>query len=171
MADGARLKPVGEKFGVNWCALRRHWLEVSDGRKTYLKFGSKLSRQALTAAADDEKLGSLDHLRLIRAGLHRAFQKALQLGDLNAVANLARVLDDNVERSCRLTGEWKDEVRSVTNVAILAMPAVAPIISGISRALADFPEARAAVAAFLRTQNALPVALPAPHEVIDAAAE
>ena len=31
LADGGRLKPIAEKFGLNWCALRRHWIEVSAG--------------------------------------------------------------------------------------------------------------------------------------------
>jgi len=120
LADGARMRPVGEKFGINWYALRRHWLGVSAEQKNYLKFGSKLSREALTAAADEERLCTIDHLRVIRVGLHRTFQKAVEVGDFHAVANLARALDDNVERGARLTGEWKDEPRTVTNnIAIM----------------------------------------------------
>jgi hypothetical protein len=170
LADGARLKPVAERFQINWCSLRRHWLEVSAERKNYLKFGSRLSREALAAAADEEKLGSVDHLRLIRAGLHRTFQKAVQIGDFHAVANLARALDDNVERSCRLSGEWRDEPTSITNVAVINLPGVANVIGGIARTLAGFPDARQKVIEYLRTANGATVALPAP-ETIDAAAE
>jgi hypothetical protein len=51
LADGARLKPVGEKFGVPWCALWRHWLGVTPERKNYLKFGSEQSDSRLQSLA------------------------------------------------------------------------------------------------------------------------
>lgn len=87
----------------------------------------------------------------------------------HAVASLARALDDNVERGARLTGEWKDEPRTVTNIAIMNLPGVASVISGITCALADYPEARQKVIEYLRSATDT-AALPAPEQ-IDVAAE
>ena len=88
---------------------------------------------------------------------------AFSAGDHGLVANLARAVAENVEGAARMTGEWKDHQSptSVTNnVAILAMPGVANVISGITAALARFPEARHQVIQYLRTADDPPHARP-----------
>ena len=171
MAAGAHLKPVAEKFAINAFALRRHWQGVSLNRKTYLRFGSKLSQEALQARVAEEQLATIDHLSLIRNSLYKALTFALAASDYNAVANLARALGDCVERSARLSGEWKEGPRTtVTNIAVMQLPGVAGIISGITQALTGFPEARAKVIEFLRVADGATLALP-PPEAIDATAE
>ena len=166
LAAGARLKPTAAKFGISPFALRRHWMEVSEDRKTYLRFGARLSREALVVAVHEEKIGTLDHLKIVRAALHRGLQLALQTSDLHAIASIANALNANVQQGARLAGEWIEEPRTVTNnVAILAMPGVANVIAGITAALARFPEARMQVVRYLREADTL--ALP-PPEVIDA---
>jgi hypothetical protein len=168
LAVGARLKPLAKKFGIPPFSLRRHWMEVSDDRKQYLRFGARLSREAMVTAVTEEKLCTLDHLRILRAGLHRGFQLALQTADLHALSSIANALSTNIQQTARLAGEWTEEPRSITtNVQILQLPAVAGVISGITAALARFPEARAQVIQYLRTADDV-LALPAP-EVIDAA--
>jgi hypothetical protein len=92
LAAGARLKPVAEKFGINAYSLRRHWQAVSPTRKTYLRFGTRLSQQALQARVAEERLAAIDHLVLVRNGLHQAFALALAASDYNAVAPLIRLL-------------------------------------------------------------------------------
>jgi hypothetical protein len=172
LADGGPLKTIAAKFEVSWCALRRHWLGLSADRKNYLKFGAQMTRSALAAAVDEEKLATLDHFRLVRAGLHRSFARAVEIGDLNAVAALGKALDHNIERTARLAGEWRDEPKNITNIAVLNLPGVAGVISGIARALVDFPEARRRVVEFLKSTDGVTAAdtLPAP-EVVDVAAE
>jgi len=170
LADGSPLKTIAAKFEVSWCSLRRHWLGLSTERKNYLKFGAQMTRSALAAAVDEEKLATLDHFRLVRAGLHRCFARAVEIGDLNAVAALGKALDHNIERAARLSGEWKDEPTNITNIAVLNLPGVAGIISGIARALVNFPEARQRVVEYLKTVDDGAGALPAP-EPIDVTAE
>jgi hypothetical protein len=94
--------------------------------------------------------------------LHKGLWAALQAGNFNAVATLARAIDQNVEAAARLAGEWPiDEVpHSVTNVQVLSLPGIGNILSGITKALASHPAARAAVIEFLR--QAEQPALPAP---------
>jgi hypothetical protein len=173
LASGARLKPTAARFGINPFALRRHWQEISPSRKNHLKFGTHLAQQALQARVADERLAVVDHLVLVRNTLHKSFALAFQAGDHAAVANLARVIADNVERTARLGGEWFDDApsTSITNVQILNVPGVANVLSGITRALASHPEAREAVIQYLRTANGGAVALPSPEpDVIDVVA-
>jgi hypothetical protein len=135
-----------------------------------IRVGVRLSQEALTAAVADEKIGTLDHLKLVRAGLHRAFQLALSANDFGAISSLARALDENILQGAKLAGEWQEGPRNVTNVAIMALPGVAGIISGITKALVGEPTARKKIIEYLRTANGTTAALPAP-EIIDAAAE
>lgn len=168
LSNGGRLKVIARQFNLNPYALRRHWLGVSDSRKAYLRFGTRLSHEALQARVADERLASLDHLTLARNMLHKSLMLAFSAGDHGLVANLARAVAENVERAARMTGEWKDHQSptSVTNnVAILAMPGVAGVISGIVAALSRHPEARMQVVRYLREADT--PALP-PPEIIDA---
>ena len=116
----------------------------------------------------EEKIGSLNHLKIIRAGLHRAFHMALQTSDLHAIASIANALAANVQQGAKLAGEWTEEPRSITtNIQVLQLPVVAGVISGIAAALARFPEARQQVIQYLKSADDV-LALPAP-EIIDAA--
>jgi hypothetical protein len=170
LSEKVSILSVARRNGLNMYALRRHWLGVSSDRKNYLLFGKRLTDTAIHAAVSEERLASIDHLRIARAAMHRGLQLALENSDLHAVGALGRSVAAITEQVARMTGEWHDEPRSVTNIAVLSLPQVGGIIAGISRVLAAHPAARDAVAAFLRTQHGGPVALPAP-EVIDAAAE
>src|ERR1700738_4500056 len=64
LSNGGRLKVIARQFNLNPYALRRHWLGVSDSRKAYLRFGTRLSQESLQARVADERLASLDHLTL-----------------------------------------------------------------------------------------------------------
>ena len=64
LADRAKLKAVAAKFGLKHDALRRHWEGVSTDRKNYLRVGRQLSQEALAAATAEEKVSTIDHLRI-----------------------------------------------------------------------------------------------------------
>jgi len=160
---------AARQYQISRDALMRHWHGVSVERKNFLLFGRKLHDQALAAAAAEEKLAGLDHLRIARASAHRGLARAVELGDLGQIASLARQVAEITKDVLKMSGEWRDDPKNVTNIAVVNLPAIAPVISGIARALAPFPEARQAVAAFLRTQNALPVP-DATETLIDATA-
>jgi hypothetical protein len=114
LAAGARLKPTAQRFGISACALRRHWIEISDDRKQYLRFGARLSREALVVAVHEEKIGTIDHLKIVRVALHRGLQLALQTSDLHAVSSIPNALSTNILQGARLAGEWDDGPRTVT---------------------------------------------------------
>ena len=168
LADRAKLKAVAAKFGLKHDALRRHWEGIGTDRKNYLRVGRQLSQDALAAATAEEKVSTIDHLRIVRAGLHKLFQHAVEVNDHGGGASLAAALDRNIMHGAQLVGEWQPSPSVQNNVAILNIPGVASTMAGIARALAPFPEARRAVVEFLKSKNGA-TALPAP-EVVDAAA-
>ena len=142
---------------------------VGADRKNYLRVGRQLSQDALAAATAEEKVSTIDHLRIVRAGLHKLFQHAVEVNDHGGGASLAAALDRNIMHGAQLAGEWQPSPSVQNNVAIFNIPGVASTMAGITRALAPFPEARRAVVEFLKSKNGA-TALPAP-EVVDAAAE
>ena len=169
LADRAKLKAVAAKFGLKHDALRRHWEGIGTDRKNYLRVGRHLSQDALAAATAEEKVSTIDHLRIVRAGLHKLFQHAVEVNDHGGGASLAAALDRNIMHGAQLVGEWQPSPSVQNNVAIFNIPVVASTMAGIARALAPFPEARRAVVESLKSKNGA-TALPAP-EVVDAAAE
>ena len=167
LADRAKLKAVAEKFGLKHDALRRHWDAVSSDRKNYLRMGRQLSQDALAAATAEEKVSTIDHLRIVRAGLYKLFQHAVELNDHSGGASLAAALDRNIMHGAQLAGEWQPGPSVQNNVAIFNIPGVASTVAGIARVLAPFPEARRAVVAYLRQSEAAQLSGP----VLDVAAD
>jgi hypothetical protein len=158
LADRSRLSAVAEKFSLSYDSLRRHWLGISADRKNYLQRGRQLSKEALAAELAEEKISTLDHLRIVRGGLHRLFCHAVEVNDHSGGASLAQAIEKNVMRGAHLAGEWQPGPSVQTNIAIFNVPGVAATVAGIARALAPFPEARLAVAEYLRqAQPAAPM--------------
>src|SRR5271167_4206451 len=154
LADRAKLKAIATKFGLKHDALRRHWDAVSTDRKNYLRIGRQLSQDALVAATAEEKVSTIDHLRIVRAGLHKLFQHAVEINDHNGGASLAAALDKNIMNGAKLSGEWHPCPSSVQNVlTVYNVPGAAEMILGIAKALQPFPEARRAVQEFLRSHR------------------
>jgi hypothetical protein len=154
LADRAKLKSVAATFGLKSDALRRHWLAVSTDRKNYLRAGRQLSQDAVLAAINEEKISTLDHLRVVRGGLHRLFQHAVEVDDHSGGAALASALDKNIMHGAQLAGEWQPGPSSVqNNLTVYNMPGAAKMILGIARALQPFPQARRAVQEFLRSHR------------------
>ena len=81
---------AARQYQISRDALTRHWHGVSVERKNFLLFGRKLHDQALAAAAAEEKLAGLDHLRIARASAHRGLVRGVELGDLGQIASLPR---------------------------------------------------------------------------------
>jgi hypothetical protein len=156
LADRSRLSAVALKFEVSHDALRRHWLGVGAERKNYLQQGRQLTREALAAGLAEEKVSTMDHLRIVRGGLHKLFCHAVEVNDHSGGAALAQAIEKNVMRGAQLAGEWQATPTIQNNVAIFNLPGVASTIAGIARVLAPFPEARIAVVAYLRSQPAAP---------------
>lgn len=158
LSDRSRLSAVAEKFSLSYDSLRRHWIGLSAERKNYLQRGRQLTKEALAAELAEEKISTIDHLRIVRGGLHRLFMGAVELGDCSGGASLAQAIERNVMRGAQLAGEWTSGPAVQNNIAIFNIPGVAATVAGIARVLAPFPEARIAVAEYLRrAQPAAPM--------------
>ncbi len=150
IAGGASVKAVAKKFGVDYWSLWRHWRKhVPDEHKARLAIGP-VARAALAARVADESQSVLDHFKSVRAGLYELFEAALNAGDRNGGALLAGRLHENLNGVARLTGELAQSplIQQTTNIVM--MPAFASLQAALIRALAEHPEARAAVIAEFR---------------------
>jgi hypothetical protein len=153
LADRSKLRAVAEKFNVSRDALWRHWQGVGTDRRNYLRMGRELSVDALRAATAEEKISTIDHLRIVRAGLHQLFKHAVDLSDHTGGASLAQALDRNIMHGAQIAGEWQPGPNVQNNVAIFNIPGMPTMIAGIARVLAPYPEARGAVIAYLRGKD------------------
>lgn len=153
-AGGAGLDALAKKFGVSRDSVHRHWkLHVpAEVKATYLAGPGNLEAFAEKAAQEGDSV--LDYLRLCRGILVAQLAAANEAGDTRSAAYVADKLRMLLETLAKITGELGSMAASVNitnNIAILAEhPAFLRVQSTMLRALADHPEARAAVVAALR---------------------
>jgi hypothetical protein len=173
-AGGASLDSLAKKFELSRDAIDRHWhRHVS----TELKAGylaGPVQLQDLAAKAAEQGGSVLDHLHAVRVILMGHLASVTEAGDGRAAAYIAGRLTATLEVIGRVSGELGALARSTTfqitnNVAVLTEhPAFLKVQATILRALADHPEARAAVVAALHAPAA--VSRPANDMVIEHAA-
>jgi hypothetical protein len=121
----------------------------------------------LAAELAEERVSAIDHLRIVRGGLHKLFCHAVEVNDHAGGASLAQTIEKNVMRGAQLAGEWQPTPAVQNNVAIFNMPGVASTIAGIARVLAPYPEARRALVEYLRSQPAAPAMIEAQSDAAD----
>ena len=167
MAAGISGNVVAERYKVGRDSAYRHWRgHVSDEDKA--GYIADVPIKELAAPAAEEGTSLLGYLSIIRGTLMGQFQLAASLNDRNATATIGRVLVEVLREIGRLTGELINVSGSVNitnnNIAILNSPAFASLQATMLKALAPFPEARAAVVGALRALDGedVPAALPAP---------
>jgi hypothetical protein len=155
-AGGASLDSLATKFSVDRDAIWRHWnRHVSAEMKAGYLAGA-VQLQELAAKAADTGGSVLDHLHAVRTVLMGHLASATEAGDGRAAAYIAGRLTATLETIAKISGELGDLARSTTynitnNVAVLAEhPAFAKLQATMLRALAPFPDARAAVVGALR---------------------
>jgi hypothetical protein len=157
------------KFGLDKDSIHRHWhRHVSDELKANYLAGP-VQLQDLAAKAAEQGGSVLDHLHAVRVILMGHLASVTEAGDGRAAAYIAGRLTSTLEVIAKVSGELGDLARSTTfnitnNVALIESPAFAKVQAAILRALADHPDARAAVVAALRglDQDSAPAALPVP---------
>jgi hypothetical protein len=162
LAAGASIKGTARKFEIDYHALRRHWINhVSpDARAAYIA-GAGATKDQLEEIVADESLALIDHYRIIRCGLYKGFGAASELGDGNALAQLAARLHENLRDSGRLTGELqRGPLLNIQN-NVLMNPDYSKAIARIVSAVAPYREAREAVIAALRDLDGTSAASPA----------
>lgn len=157
-AGGASLDSLATKFKVDRDAIWRHWnRHVSPEMKAGYLAGP-VQLQDLAAKAADTGGSVLDHLHAVRTVLMGHLVSVTEAGDGRAAAYIAGRLTATLEVIARVSGELGDLARSTTfninttnNVAVLQEhPAFAQLQATMLRALAPFPDARAAVVMALR---------------------
>jgi hypothetical protein len=145
---------IAKKFKLSRDALGRHWRAIGTARRNYLKSGADLTATALAAAAAEERLQTIDHLRIARAALHRGLQAAILLNDFRGIASLADALCRNASRGAEMAGKWTAAAPKIENTVNISMPpSVADILANITRILAAHPAARAEVIDYLRSRD------------------
>jgi hypothetical protein len=155
LAAGASIKGAARKFDIDYHALRRHWINhVSpEARAAYIA-GAGATKDQLEAIVADESLALVDHYRITRSGLYRAFSAACEAGDGSVLAMLAGRLHENFRDCGRLTGELqRGPLLNIQN-NVLVNPDYSKAIARIVSAVAPYPEARQAVIAALRDLDA-----------------
>jgi hypothetical protein len=159
-AGGASLRSLAEKFGVSLDAVDRHWHKhVSAEMKASYLLGP-VQLQELAARAAEQGGSVLDHLHAIRVVLMGQMSAMVEANDGRGVAYIAGRLTSVLETIAKVSGELGDLARSTTynitnNVAVLSEhPKFMQVQASLLRALAPFPDARAAVVVALRDLDA-----------------
>jgi hypothetical protein len=151
---GVSLTNLAKKFGVGRDAIHRHMhAHVSeDERAMYL---AEVPIKDLAEAAAAEGVSVIEYLSIVRTVLMTQFQMCAAAHDKNGVAILAGRLTEVLNSIGRITGEMgalaSNHISITNNVAVLSEhPAFAKLQATMLRALAPFPDARAAVVTALR---------------------
>jgi hypothetical protein len=154
---GASLDSIAAKYGVSRDSIFRHMrAHVSEDLRAEYLAAVPLKELAEKAAA--EGMSVLQYLSIVRSTLMNAFQLAANVGDRNGTAILAGRLNETLRTIGQLSGELGDmAMRSITvngNINIMNNPVLANLQANILRALAPYPDARAAVVGALRLMDA-----------------
>src|SRR5215469_7339274 len=159
LSAGASIKGTARKFGIDYHALRRHWINhvSAEARATYIA-GAGVAKDQLEEVVADESLALIDHYRIVRGALYKGISAASEVGDNNALALLAARLHENFRDCGRLTGELqRGPLLNIQN-NVQVNPDYTQAIARIVSAVAPYPEARGAVIAALRDLDAASVA-------------
>ena len=150
---GASLDTIAAKYSVSRDSVHRHMKShVPDDLKAELLDSVPLEQLAAEAAR--EGLTVLQYLSLTRATLVRQMQLASSVNDHHATATVARALNETNRLIAGITGEMGDlAARNINitnnNLVLHEHPEFVRLRSGLLRALAPHPAARADVVAML----------------------
>src|SRR5438105_13368137 len=96
LAAGASIKGTARKFEIDPHALRRHWItHVSTEVRAGYVAGAGATKDQLEEIVADESFALIDHNRIVRGALYKAFGAASEIGDSNSLALLAGRLHEN----------------------------------------------------------------------------
>jgi hypothetical protein len=172
-AGGASLDSLAKTFGVDRDAVWRHWNRHVSAEMKAGYLAGPVQLQELAAKAADTGSSVLDHLHAVRTVFMGHLANMTESGDGRGAAFVAGRLTATLETIARISGELGELARSTTynitnNVAVLTEnPAFLKVQASLLRALADFPDARAAVVAALRDLDTGNVPAPAAAKVIE----
>jgi hypothetical protein len=156
-AGGASLDSLAEKFSCSRDAIHRHWTRHvhDDAKAGYLAGPSQMEALHAKAAAEGESV--LDYFRIVRTALMSSMAACSEAGDARGVALVSNSLISVLEKIGKVTGEIANiagTINVTNNVAIINSPVFARLQAAQMKALAAFPEARAATVAAWRELDA-----------------
>ena len=150
LARGVPIRVIGAKYGVAKNTACR-WKSQLPPQLRAAAYTAKITEAAdLEALRIDESNALLQNLATQRARLLLAQDQALELTDHRMLVSISGQIHKNIELVGRYLGEFAQHSVS-TNINVLIQPEYLELRSKIVRALAPFPEARAAVAAVLHS--------------------
>lgn len=150
MARGGGKRATAQKFEVSEDSVFRHWHNhVSDAVKAARKAEVLKPGAELKTLVIDESRGLLESLQVVRAGLFRQFDLAIELDDRTGAASMARELHRNLELMAKATGELLNSPQAgVTNIVLT--PDYLELRGQLLGVLRQFPDAARAVAEVFR---------------------
>jgi hypothetical protein len=155
-AAGSSLDSLAAKFDVSRDAIHRHWrAHVSvESKARFLCGPGDLATLAEKATAEGDSV--LDYLRMCRTALVGQLAAVTEAGDARSATYVAGQLTRTLETIARVTGEIGQLAQSLTinNVAVMTEPEFVRLQATLLRALAPFPDARAAVVQALNALEA-----------------
>lgn len=154
MAAGLGKRAVAKRFDISEDSAWRHYdRHMSEAAKAARKAEILKPGAELKALVINESRGLLESLQVLRAGLFRQFDLAVELDDRSGAASMARELHRNLELMAKATGELLASPQAgVTNIVLT--PDYIELRGQLLGVLRRFPDAARAVAEVFRGSEA-----------------
>jgi hypothetical protein len=149
LAGGAGQKAVGAKYGMSKDSVHRHWSRHIDAKRKARLLVGPVQEHTLRARLAEEGTSVVDQLRITRAGLFESYDIALKVSDLNAVAQLASKIHENLRIAGNITGELASsplvQINNNQQNVMVESPDFVAFQARLVAVLREFPAARLAV--------------------------
>jgi hypothetical protein len=148
IAVGVPSRTIARKYDISKDVVLRWSKKIPLQLKAKRYVGLLLATDDLEKLRVEESDNLLKNLAMQRARLLLCQDKAIALEDLSAIARLSSQIHTNLELVGKYLGEFaRHSVQ--TNISLLVTPEYLKLRTVLLQALADFPEAKYAVAAVL----------------------
>lgn len=148
IAVGVPSRTIARKYDISRDCVMRWSKKIPLQLKAKRYVGLLKSTDDLEKLRIEESDNLLKNLAMQRARLLLCQDKAIELEDLQAIARLSGQIHTNLELVGKYLGEFaRHSVQ--TNISLLVTPEYLKLRTALLQALADFPEAKHAVAAVL----------------------
>ena len=149
LARGISIKNIARRYSLSRDALYRHRRRMSPQLKAQLRIAQDTRPIDLEKLRETESTGLLQHLMSLRGRAYNTLTACDEANDSAGSARMHNVILRNLETTGKLLGELDTGARTVVNNLTITGEYL-ELRHKIVRALAPFPDARAAVSAALR---------------------
>jgi transposase-like protein len=164
LARGVSVTALARRYDLGTDSIYRHRANHLPATvRAKLLAGPDLEAVDLDRLKETESESLLAHLVALRHRLFAALDTAEEFNDAGMLTRVSSQLHANLELTGKLLGDLG--VGSVTNVNVLVQPAYITLRVELVKALAPFPEARAAVAQALHALESKAAAENKPQEL------